>query len=107
MTRWPVVIPDPALSSRWHVSWRHAGDAIVSSASAATLVVVPAAVATLSPTTIRMSASRVLATWAAPALIVRFAFGALHVCVAFGVGHRPTGRGYEEKREYQSVQHIQ
>jgi hypothetical protein len=79
----------------------------VSFASAATIVVVPAAVAIFSPATIRVSASSILTTWAAPAFIIGFAFSSLHICAAFGVRHRPAGGGYNEKREYKSLKHIQ
>jgi len=134
MTWWSVLIPDSALSRRWHVSWRHAAYAIVSLAfapAAMIVVVVPAAVPTFSPATIRIApvgltvvstriaalesflfyapiticftpvASSILTTGAAPAFIIRFAFGPLHVCAAFGVSHCPARRGYKKKRYYQ------
>jgi hypothetical protein len=129
MTRRAVVIPNSALSRRWHVTWRHAAYAILSFASAATIIVVPAAVRTFSPATIRIApvriigvsaripfctplqpffvyapvASSILTAWAAPAFIIRFAFSALHIRAAFGVSHGPARGANKEKREYQSL----
>jgi len=117
------------------VSRRYAAHAIVSSAPATIIVVIPAAVATFSPaaavgiTTISARvafctalqsflfsapvkicfspiASRILTAGAAPAFMIRFAFGTLEIRAAFGVSHRPARAAYKEKRQYQFFSHM-